>query len=138
MRTLATEFDLEIMYVCVCSTNLHITPILFIRIVKIIHVFTLIGRNSGGLWKGAGGQFSFDLPRLLGAGDIASTPPLAQHRMSHSPQLSSLGPKLHFWAFSAEERTPSLSLRLTLLWEWEWQCGAVAFHSGLSAGTMSP
>lgn len=84
MRTLATEFDLEIMYVCVCSTNLHITPILFIRIVKIIHVFTLIGRNSGGILTGAGGQFSFDLPRLVGAGDIASTPPLAQHRMSHS------------------------------------------------------
>lgn len=75
MGTLANDFDLETMYVCVCSTNLHITPILFIRIVKIIHVFTLIGRNSGGLWKGAGGQFSFDLPAWWELGTWLPPPP---------------------------------------------------------------
>lgn len=55
MGTVATEFDLEIM--CVCSTNLYRTFIIFIRFVKIMCFHT--GGNSGRVLKGVGESILF-------------------------------------------------------------------------------
>lgn len=83
MRTFATEFDLEIIYMCVLyksTQNSHS----FNRNGQNHTGFTVFDGSSGRLWKDAGGQFSFYLLSLVGAGGIFPTPTSSKHRVSHS------------------------------------------------------
>lgn len=117
-------------HMCVCSTNLHRTSIIFIRIVKTTHVFTLFGGNSGGLLKGARGSVLF-LFMLLGGSwghlslSLTPTPASPKQRMPHSPreQLQAQAVSLVFSAGQRQCTTPSSSLRLSPWWGQQCGCG---------------
>lgn len=99
-------------------------PTLFIRVVKITHVFTLFAGHSGRLWKD-GGDLFFVFTTVGGSWEHLSHPISPKHRMSHSPPVSraALRPKLLFLAFSAGEHAPPCSLRLSLEWERQFRSG---------------